>query len=117
MLDCPVRHCNGDGTDDVACMLWTDVIGVREVGAGEIADVQALQGHVEEQIFPVVWSAVWTVHKLLYEGSAREMKGQVALDGERHLRRGIGDVPPTGRFVHLRENEVGQVIARVYLSI
>ena len=89
MLHCPIRHGDGDGTDDVACPLPTDVVHVTEVRAGKITDVQALQGHVEEQIFPVVWSAVRTVHKLLYERASRESEWQVALDGEGHLRRGI----------------------------
>jgi len=117
MLHCPVRDGNGDGTDDVACPLRTDVVHVDEVRAGKIAYVQALQGHVEEHIFPVVWSAVRTVQKLLYKCASSKSEWQVALDGEEHLRRVVCDVPSTGRFVHLLENEVGQVIARVYLSI
>ena len=99
MLHCPVRDRNGDGADDVACPLRTDVVHVTEVRAGKIADIQALQWHVEEHIFPVVCSGVWTVQQLLHEGSAREGEWQIALDGEEHLRRVVGNVPPTGRCI------------------
>ena len=117
MLHCAVRHGDGDGAEDVTRMLWTDVIGVREVGAAEVAYVQALQRHVVELVAIAVWSSIRPAHELLHKAPASESERIGTASFEGHLRDVVGDGKGPGRFLELLANEVGQVGARIHLPV
>ena len=72
MLHSPVRHGEWNGAQDVTRVLWSHVVQVREVPAAEVADVETLQGHVEELVSVAVWSSIRPAQKLLYEAPAMQ---------------------------------------------
>ena len=117
MLNGAVADGDGDGAKDVARMFRPHVIRMAEIWAAKVADVETLQGDIEEPVASVVRSKVRAIQKLQHERPTGEGEIVAAGDRERHLRGVVTDVPASRHGHQNVANSICQFGSLVALAV